>query len=303
MPDLHIALCKRCHLRTWQRSLRSLALAVVVVLSGTAAARLTFIVWPWVYWPVLVLSACFGIAMGWTLASMLIGRLAGSFTPSGWHGVPARVVHMTHEGWTLHVVSDALAASLEPVAVHRPVERSVLESDAAAPGLAGVLTVVGVATVLWFAWHPAVRVVNVTGAVMEIVVDGRSLALIAGVPGEAPSAGAEIRVPEGRRVLRALRLDGELVDETVGWIGLGRAQLYAPGSQGRCFWVEQKAYGRARQPRPEVVHLPADRRFHTFPMAIDAWFQPNPPTEPNVWFSGGVRRTVRLGECPAGDAH
>jgi len=165
------------------------------------------------------------------------------------------------------------------------------------------VTVVGVATVLWLAWHPSVRVVNVTGAVMEIVVDGRSLALIAGVPGEAPSAGTEVRLPEGRRVLRALRLDGELVDETVGWVGQGRAQLYAPGSQGRCFWVEQKAYGQARQPRPEVVRLPADRRFHTFPMSIDAWFQPNPPTEPNVWFSGGVRRTVRLGECPAGDAH
>jgi hypothetical protein len=213
-----------------------------------------------------------------------------------WCGVPVRVAASRREGWTLEVVSRVVVDALDPAGQQR-IEKVLVERDFVPAGLAGFAVVLGVAFGLWFAWHPVVRVVNVSSEPLEIVVDGRSLGVVPGIPGEAPGAGREFRVPAGRRVFQAFRLDGASVDPTTGWVGSGTTQLYLPGSAGRCFWVDQRAYGRAVQPKPESLVLPEDRRFHTLPVAVDAWFQPNPPSHRNVWFSGGVRRTVRQGPC------
>lgn len=298
-PEVYVPLCAGCHLRTWRRSLGLLAAGLTTGLGAVVAAKAVMAAWPWVPWLAFAAGACAGAVVMWSAISQVLERAAGvSGDESGWRGVPARLVALHEEGWTVHVASRSLLVSLDQVATQAPEPRVVRESDLTAPLVGGAVGVALTATVLWFAWHPEVRILNATEVAMEVRVDGRQVALLAGIPGEAPNAGVDVRVPEGRRVFRAFALDGRLVDETVGWAGRGHAQLYAPGSEGRCFRIEQRAYGRTPQPRPAVLELPPDQGLISLGVPIDAWFQPNPPTQRDLWFSGGVRRSLRLGDCP-----
>ena len=296
-PELNVVLCDRCYVRTWRRSLGLLAAGLMTGVGSMLAGKAIMLVWAWVPWGVFVLAACVGSVVAWGLASMVVQRTVGSGSRGSWQGVPVRVVGVDGDGWTLHVASRSVVVSLDPVLTEGPKRRFVRESDLVAPVVGGVIGVVLTATVVWFSWHPEVRIVNVRDFGMEVQVDGHEVAMVVGIPGEAPNAGVDVRVPEGRRVFRAVALDGRLVDETVGWAGRGRAQLYSPGADQRCFRVEQRAYGRAQQPRPAVIELPSDRSLHTLMVSIDAWFQPNPPSQRDLWFSGGVRRSVRVGAC------
>ncbi len=299
LPDVAVALCESCHGRTWRRSVGLVAVAVAVVAASLGAARATFVAWPWVPWPVLVLATVLGGGLAWLIGARWMARSSSATRDTGWNGVPVRVVRSRSEGWTLHVAS-VRALSVLRDDCDEPASKRVVENDAVVPALGLALGVLVAGGVLWFAWHPEVRVLNVTDTPLAVVVDGRQMAWMAGVPGESPNAGLDIRVPEGWRVWRAVRPDGTEEDETRAWVGRGASRLYAPGCEGRCFWVERRAYGRARSPRPRVVELPSDRCFFSVPRKIDAWFQPNPQTPRDLWFSGGVRRALRMGACAGG---
>lgn len=294
VPDLKVGLCEACFARSWRRTFWSAGMVLWIGVSGVGLARMLLWWWPWSPWWALVGSSLTGVALAWVVGVKVLS-LSNSRSDS-WHGVPVRVAASGRDGWTLEVASQLVVDALDPKQENRA-ETVLVERDYLPAGLAGLAVLLGVALGFWFLWHPVVRVVNVSSVPLEIVVDGRSLGVMPGIPGEAPGAGREFRLPEGRRVFRAVRLDGVRVDESSGWVGSGRTQLYVPGSTGRCFRVEQRAYGRAVQPKPETLDLARDRRFHTLPVPVDAWFQPNPPSQPNVWFSGGVRRTVRQGPC------
>lgn len=294
VPDLKIGLCEACFARSWRRTLWAVGTVLWTGVSGVGLARLVMGWWPWSPWWGLVASSFLGVVLAWGVGVWVLSL--GAPRRDRWHGVPVRVAACAREGWTVEVASQLVVDALDPKREKR-VDKVLVERDYLPAGLAGLAVVLAVATVFWSLWHPVVRVVNVSSLPLEIVVDERSLGVIPGVPGEAPGAGREFRLPQGRRVFRAVRLDGVRVDESTGWVGSGRTQLYVPGSTGRCFRLEQRAYGRAAQPKPETLDLAADRRFHTLPVPVDAWFQPNPPSQRNVWFSGGVRRTVRQGPC------
>ncbi len=294
-PDLAIGLCETCFVRSWRRTLWSVGVVLWTGVCGVGLARLVMSLWPFSPWWVLVGSSVLGVVLGWATGAWAL-PMCNPGGSGAWCGVPVRVAAFRGGGWTLEVVSRIVVDALDP-AEERRVEKFLEERDFGPAGLAGFVVVLAVAFGLWFAWHPVVRVVNVSSEPFEIVVDGRSLGVVPGIPGEAPGAGREFRLPAGRREFRAFRLDGEPVDQTTGWVVSGTTQLYAPGSSGRCFRVEQRAYGRAAQPKSETLVLPADRRFHTLSEAVDAWFQPNPPSQRNLWFSGGVRRAVRHGPC------
>jgi hypothetical protein len=250
--------------------------------------------WAWAPWGVVVGTSILGVVLALVAGLFLPGR--SGVGGDGWCGVPVRVVGLGASGWKMQVASRSVADTLERLGI-KAIARPVTEHDLMPSLLGGFVAVTLVGTVLWWSWHPVVRVVNVTDQPVEVVVDGRNLAVVPGVPGEAAGAGQDVRIPRGWRVLRAVRLDGGVVDETRGFVGSGRAQLFVPGSEGRCFRVEHRAYGRARQPKPDVTELPRDQRLHTLHFSVDAWFEPNPASHRSRWFSGGVRRTVRQDRC------
>ncbi len=293
VPELWVALCRRCHVGVWHRTLWSVAAGLVAAMAGLGATWGVMTAWAWAPWGVVVGACILGAVLGLFAGLSLPGR---SGVRAGWLGVPARVVAVDARGWTVELASRSMVDALEQRGV-AAMARSVTEHDVMPSVLGGLGAVVLTATVFWWSWHPVVRVVNVTDHPVEVVVDGRTLAVVPGVPGETAGAGQDVRMPKGWRVLRAVRLDGTVVDESRGFVGSGRTQLFVPGSEGRCFRVDHRAYGRARQPRPDVTELPPERRFHTLTVAVDAWFEPNPASERSRWFSGGVRRTVRQDRC------
>ncbi|MFW5739816.1 MAG: hypothetical protein ACOC1F_05560 [Myxococcota bacterium] len=302
-PEVIVALCHGCHLRTWRRTFGLVGISALTGAATVLGARAAFLLWPWIPWLVLMLAASALGLFAWAASARLLVRWLRADGREGWQGVPARVTGRSNDGWTLVVASRSLVTLLDQVATRAPVSKEVVESDTIGPLLAWAGCVVLVGTALWLAWHPEVRVVNLTHQTLQVSADGRAVALMGAVPRESPNAGLDVRVPAGRRVLESRSLDGSLVDETVAWVGAGEAHLYAPGAAGRCFRLEQRAYGRALQPHPAVVVLPSDRSFHSLPVAVDAWFQPNPPSGRDLWFSGGVRRALRVGGCePPGES-
>ena len=264
-----------------------------------AACGTAFLVWPWSPAVGLVGACLSGAALSIALALLLPGRLDRD-TPAGWRGVPARWLSSDRRGVRLAVASDSLAdtiGSQNPPAEKR--RTVVKENDAWDLGTFAVVVVTISSPVVWWLTHPVVHVVNTSYEPWAVYADGHALGVVAAVAGEAPNAAVDVRVPRGWRRLKAVKLDGTVVDEVEADVGVGEEQVYAPASRGQCFWVEQRSYGRAAQPRPARLMLSDRNSFHTLQVPIDAWFQPNPSTAgSDHWFSGGVRRTVRHGPCP-----
>jgi len=294
LPDVRIVLCEGCRVRVWHRGLWWLTAFVVAVVLGVGGAWGVVVVWPWAPWSVGVVGGVVGVLVGFFVGLLVPGRtrLGGQ----GWHGKPARVVAIGENGWTVDVVSGALAARLRRRGLE-VLACDVVEHDVVPSLVGGIVAVVLVVGVLWWSWHPEVRVVNVMDRPLEIVVGGRSVAVVPGVPGEVEGAGRMVRIPRGWWHLRAQGLDGAVVEDVRVLVGSGRAQLFVPGSAGHCFRVDRRAYGQARQPRPGSWELPQTDRFHTLHERIDGWFEPNPVVGSSVWLSGGVRRAVRHSRC------
>jgi len=270
-----------------------LACATSIVF-GVSSALASWVVFEWLSsWTALLVSAAGGV-VGFFVGLLFPGRLSGSGVGLG--GNPAHVVATGSRGWIIEVASDSLAQLMRRRGV-RVTECRVVERDVFPAALGGLLAACLVGGELQWYLNPWVRVVNVTDVPMVVEVDGREVAVMSGVVGEQPGAGRYVQMPRGFRVLRARGLDGVVIDETRGVVGEGRVQLYAPGSVGRCFWVERRAYGGVWQPKPEVVELSRSSRLHTLAEPIDGWFEPNPDVESGRWLSGGMRRVVRQGQC------
>lgn len=297
-PDVALALCDSCRLASWRRLTWKIVVVVLTAVVGAGMARLSLLLWAWIPWPAFVAASVAGVGLAWTLGFFIPGRIVRL---SGWQGLPARVVDTRGAAWHLQVVSSSVLRQLERVPGVEVRSTELIEHDVTAPAWAGAMTVLAAAIWLWFAWHPVVRLVNTTHEALQISVDGRVVAVLPGLPGETPNAGHEVRVPEGRRVFRAMRLGGEGIDESVGRVEQGSSWLYGPGAV-RCFRVERRGYGRAQETGPAAIELPRDRALHAVPAQIDSWFEPNPPAGRDVWFSGGTRVAVRYGDCQQADS-
>jgi hypothetical protein len=173
-------------------------------------------------------------------------------------------------------------------------ERSVPRATVA------MLVVVCAALPVYYRVHfPSVRVVNLTDARLEIVVDGRSRATVPPTSAESTGAGVELRVAAGRRVLSAVDGAGRIVDTSSVSIRSGGQHLYAPASNAYCFWVETTGYGRSRGTGTEVRPLRGPGRFWALSDSIDLWFSPLPDADFDDRSTGGYLRAIRQARCDA----
>jgi hypothetical protein len=148
----------------------------------------------------------------------------------------------------------------------------------------------------WTFVHPIVRVINLSPERLLLSIDGRDVGSVDPTSAESPAAGVELRLPSGRRTLVARTPDGSAVARSVVDIRPGDKHLWAPASQGICFWLEQTHYGRNRPPA-EVRALVSEQRFWPLP-EIDTWFSPNPPpSEADGRSSGGTLWALRQAPC------
>jgi hypothetical protein len=150
----------------------------------------------------------------------------------------------------------------------------------------------------WFWLHPPVRLMNTSGQLLFVFVDGRMVARVPSVSTETPRAGIAIRVAFGARTFSAVTEQGGSVDQTLAQVEPGREHLYAPAHGDHCFFLQTTSYGSARAGEPTTISLDPGQTFWELPADIDAWFEGNPTPGPkNSGWSGGVRRAVRESEC------
>jgi hypothetical protein len=162
----------------------------------------------------------------------------------------------------------------------------------AIPGLA-----VPTALVTLLASSPVVRIVNLGPERLMVEVDGRRIATVDPTSVEAPSAGIEVRVTAGPHEFLA-RTQERVVESESAAVESGHAHLYAPASEGYCFWLETAEYGRsrsgsvAREPLTDGVH------FWVLPADLGGWFRPAPEQSlEEARLTGGVVTVLRQAPC------
>jgi hypothetical protein len=166
------------------------------------------------------------------------------------------------------------------------------------PRIAFVWGTLGLASWLVYeALFPVVHVVNASKDSFDVHVDGRRRATLRPAPSESSFGTVAVRALAGHRVLTARAADGRLVGEARVELHRGRDYLYAPASEGTCFWVETAGYGRASA-RARRERLPPSSGVWEISPLIDIWFGPPPSASPDRWSSGGAVRALRRTPCP-----
>ncbi|MEZ4233545.1 MAG: hypothetical protein R3B89_30485 [Polyangiaceae bacterium] len=160
-----------------------------------------------------------------------------------------------------------------------------------------------------FAVHrPRIQVLNLTEHPLTLEVDGEVVANVPITSQESAEAGAQLRLPAGRRHFRALAGDQIVAEADLTLQGAAR-HLYAPASPEHCFWLERISYGRgnAAEPIPghvERLPLASPLRFWAFSRPPDIWLAPPPePLLDDARSSGGevtALRQARCSDAPAG---
>jgi hypothetical protein len=160
----------------------------------------------------------------------------------------------------------------------------------------GPLLAFALAPAVYFWHHPRLRVLNLTGEVRGLSVDGVPTATLPPTTNESPSAGLELRLPRGRRSLALTDASGRVIASVQAELESRRDHLYAPASVGHCFWLEQTGYGRASG--RSVVPLRSSSRFWRIEAAVDTWFMPSPEPPPSDRrSSGGTLTSLRFARC------
>lgn len=180
--------------------------------------------------------------------------------------------------------------------------------------LFAVFCLLGVMSAVSFWIHrPKLQVLNLTGAPLVLEVDGETLGTVNPTSQESPRAGLTLRLPAGRRHLRALHGDALIAEADVTLLA-GAKHLYAPASEAHCFWLERLGYGRgnlapepgaepaqgsvAAGPRVERVPLRSPLGFWAFDRGVDVWLAPPPePLLEDARSSGGEVVALRQALC------
>lgn len=147
----------------------------------------------------------------------------------------------------------------------------------------------------YFWQHPTLRVLNSSGATLWVSVDGSNPVAVESSSSESPFAGLSLRVPRGERTLTAQRASGERVAQVRAVVTPGHDHLFAPGSDGECFWIESTGYGKERH--HHVQPLVSESRFWRLDMAIDTWFVPSPNSAADGRSTGGTLTALRHAPC------
>ncbi|HQF26337.1 MAG TPA: hypothetical protein PL065_22930, partial [Polyangiaceae bacterium] len=195
VPELRVSLCQECFVRTWHRTLWSVASGFFALAGGIGGAWVVFALWPHSAWVAMVVGSIVGSCLGMLMSWWIPGRVGNQ---GGWSGVPARIVESVEQGCTIQIASRILADRLMGTGI--PVVRCEVVEQDMMPGICGGIgALVMVTTLLWAWWHPVVRVVNVGEQPVVVIVDGRTLAVVPGVPTEVSGAGEKVRIARGWR--------------------------------------------------------------------------------------------------------
>ena len=152
------------------------------------------------------------------------------------------------------------------------------------------------ASVSFFWHHPALRVLNLSGERLWLSIDGRAPTLVEPTSGERVAAGLSLRVALGLRRLVATQRDGATVADVMAVFDARHEHLFAPASDGECFWLESTGYGKERHHR--VVPLSSESRFWKLEAHVDTWFvAPPTPSSVDARSTGGTVTALRHAAC------
>lgn len=282
--------CDACHARTSAPGTQALSSGIASCLVAITLASALPAVFQRL--PIALLVAI--VILG-ALLTVVAGQTLSRSPRLGLSGVP-RAVWWTASG-ELACTSEAWAAELarrNQCAIRRARLSEPKNRWLFAPGpLLGLLLV----ALFYPFYHPRVRILNLTPERLTIWVDGRPEADVEPTSTENPRAGVERRLPAGMRLLEARTPVGRVVSRVeVRVLGGGR-HLYAPGSDGYCFWLESTAYGRSAPATENVTPLISEQRFWVIPEDVDSWFSPNPPPTADDHSTGGVLSALRQAPC------
>lgn len=292
--SLVVPYCTDCQRHVSAVATRTLAVTVAsCLLAGTLAATLP-----------LLDETLGAVAYG---AIVLAGALAPLFGALVWprrrapgHTAAGRAVWWLADG-RLACTNPRWAAGLAVEAGVESRRQTVGERVFSPWMLAGLLLALGAAPFLYWLYHPLVRVVDLTGARIEVRLDGRAVASVQPTSAESPAAGVELRLPAGKHLLESRDAHGHVVARAEVFIHSGAEHLYAPDARGYCFWLETTGYGRAGAQGPVIRPLAGRARFWALPLDVDTWFSPNPPpSRDDVRSSGGELTALR--QAPCGEA-
>lgn len=167
----------------------------------------------------------------------------------------------------------------------------------------GVVCVLVLSPFLYWLYHPEVRVLNLGDEPLVVWIDGSKVARLEPSSLESREAGVTLRVKLGQRLLEARSPQGVLLDATPARVQPGALHLYAPASDGYCFWLETTHYGRTLGHEPKLSALAPDQHFWRVPKAIDSWFGANPPADSaDRQSTGGVLTALRQSRCSSAPA-
>jgi hypothetical protein len=288
--ELIVGYCDECSAHLGRESLRRLAGSVASgLVGGGLALALPFAPHPL---PMALLAA---LVFGASLAPLLV-VFAWPRRPGPGHAAEGPAVRFVKDGALLcsnHRFATELArangASLERVPFH---ERRLDPAAFLIPLLA-----VAAALVTLLASSPIVRIVNLGPERLFVEVDGRSVATVDPTSVEAPSAGVEVRVTAGPHELVARTAERIVLRESAT-VRSGHAHLFAPASEGYCFWLETAEYGRSRSGSVTREPLEGPVHFWVLPADLGGWFRPAPAQSlAEARLTGGVVTVLRQAPC------
>jgi hypothetical protein len=80
----------------------------------------------------------------------------------------------------------------------------------------------------------------------------------------------------------------------------GHPHLFAPGSEGYCFWLESAEYGRGRANEPLREPLEGTQHFWVLPPDLGGFFRPVPEqARAETRLTGGTVTVLRQAPCGA----
>jgi hypothetical protein len=164
--------------------------------------------------------------------------------------------------------------------------------------LAGPALAPGLAIVVSNALSPLVRIVNLAGDELVVEVDGHRRVTLPPVSVESPTSGAELRISVGEHELVARSVDGRVLERARVSVESGRAHLFAPASDGSCFWLESVSYGRSGERRAEREPLEGPPHFWSLPNDLGGWFAAPPEAAvAETRWTGGTVTVLRHAPC------
>ena len=287
-----IPYCGNCLSRIGRAGVQTLAWRLASVLLGLGASAFVPML-PWLTKPVAVIFAAFIACLPWLTYVVWLAIMGHE---------PSREVRRViplENG--LACLNQEWASRVAHQLGTQPLQRRVVVNAVAQWSAGGVLLTVILSPWLHDAFHPQLRLLNLTEDTLVIRAEEHFLAQLEPTSSEDPRAGVLIRVASGQRQLEARRADGSLVGSTTADLLLGRTHLFAPSRpKNVCFWLEYARVGRSNGAPPQREPLSGGKDFWVLPDDVDNWFSPAPRSDGN-FATGGVVASLRQGACSRAD--